>query len=116
MAHIPDDENTDDFMKASAEEWSKPEKPVTPKPAQEPTDRWGSPLPAQPAAPGEGRWGSEPIEPTRIPKEPKEKNEGKKWWIIVLIVVLVLCLCGCVIAFGLPLLGISILDFSALQF
>jgi len=36
MGHIPEDENFDDFMNASAEEWSKAEEP---QPVPEPCRR-----------------------------------------------------------------------------
>ena len=46
MGHIPDNQDNDDFMNASAEEWSKPETPA-PMPEREPdeTDRWGATMP-----------------------------------------------------------------------
>lgn len=97
MGHIPEDENFDDYMNASAEEWSKAEEPEpVPEPVEEPTDRWGSPVPDDDS----NRWGSEPLEAPQAPKtpayEPQKKNEGSKWWIIAIIVIVVLCIIACI--------------------
>jgi len=97
MGQIPEDENFEDFMDASAEEWSKEEAPEPiPDPSGEPTDRWGSPAPDDTP----DRWGSEPLEapqpPLKTTVEPKKKNEGSKWWIIAIIVVVVLCILACI--------------------
>jgi hypothetical protein len=109
MGHIPEDENFEEFMDASAEEWSEPEEPApVPESEPEPTNRWGSPIPDPGEAVEEKRWGSEPAEPEiSTPLTPAKKN-GSKWWIIAIIVVVVLCLCLCLVLVGLPLLGISI--------
>lgn len=104
MGHIPEDENFDDYMNASAEEWSKEEKPEPiPSPTGEPSDRWGSPAPVEEPK----RWGSEPLEapqkPQKTSPEAPKKNEGSKWWIIAIIVIVVLCIIACiavVILFG----------------
>lgn len=105
MSHFSDDFNDDDFMNASAEQWSKPSTPETRPPAQpEPTDRWGSPIADRGASPG--RWGSEP---TQTPGSGTGKNGGSKWWIILIVILVVLCLCACLVMFGLPLVGITLL-------
>lgn len=112
MGHIPEDDSLDEFMDASAEEWSKPEEaPKVPESAPEPADRWGSSTADKSVVDDGDRWGSEPIEPTRIkekakeekpkqapaPKLPiKEEKKKSKWWIIAIIVLVVLCLCVCV--------------------
>lgn len=104
MGHIPEDENLNDFMNASAEEWSKEQEPEPiPEPSGEPADRWGSPAPDD----DPNRWGSEPIKTPQKPEtpiyEPVKKNEGSKWWIIAIIAVVVLCIIACiavVILFG----------------
>lgn len=109
MGHIPDDDNLDEFMNASGEEWSKPELPrQNPIPQKEESDRWGSPLPQDPIVNGRDRWGSEPIKasPPKSPKDPNKKSS--KWWIIVLIIVVVLCLCLAAFLIGLPILGINL--------
>jgi hypothetical protein len=112
MGHIPEDENFDEFMNASAEEWSGPEKPEEPESIPEsppePTDRWGSPVPDPNGSEDVERWGSETPEPAPPkPVTPAKKN-GSKWWIIAIVAVVLLCLCVCVVLFGLPLLGVSI--------
>ena len=85
MAHIPqDNDKSDDFMNASAEEWSKPEtpEPAPPKPKTK-TDRWGAPE----------------MDTSDSPKIPdlfkKKEGKGLQWWVIVLIIGVVLCLCSC---------------------
>lgn len=107
MGHIPEDENFDDFMNASAEEWSKAEEPQpVPEPVEEATDRFGS-SPIVEDDPN--RWGSEPLEAPQTTQkstfEPKKKNERSKWWIIAIIVVVVLCILACI--------GVAILFGSA---
>jgi hypothetical protein len=117
MGHIPEDENFDDFMNASAEEWSKEEEPLpAPEPIEEPTDRWGSPSPVE----DPNRWGSEPLETPQTPQKPTydtpEKNKGSKWWIIAIIVVVLLCIFACVaivLIFG-SVFSIFQSDFSGL--
>lgn len=99
MGHIPEDDNYDEFMNASAEEWSKTEKPAPKQKEQhEATDRWGSTIPEESPVSGRNRWGSEPIEPT-LDQEDKEKIKKvfSKWWIVAIIVVAVLCSCACVV-------------------
>ncbi|MFU8826779.1 MAG: hypothetical protein ACNA70_04725 [Brevefilum sp.] len=115
MGHFSDDINKDDFMNASAEEWSKPSTPAE-RPAEkpEPTDRWGSPIPDKAVEADPGRWGSEPAQPSS--SVPPAKKGGSKWWIILIIVVVLLCLCVCLVVFGLPLLGWSLLPAGLLQF
>jgi hypothetical protein len=111
MGHIPDDDNYEEWMDASAEEWSKPEEPgPAPVPESEPTDRWGSPTtPAEVLDDGD-RWGSEPIEPTRdTPSQagPTEKKDGFKWWILLIILAVILCICACLVVVGIPIFGLS---------
>ena len=95
--HLPDDE----FMKASAEEWSKSE-PVSPLPPRSAslTDRWGAPVQPENINNGD-RWGSEKLDTSDSPQlkdlfPKKEKSKKKKfpWWAILLIVLAVICLCG----------------------
>ena len=116
MGHIPDNEQFDEFMNASAEEWSKSKPAPAPKPSSESTDRWGSTIPDPTVSSDAGRWGSEPIEPTRPNYERPIKKSNSKWWIIVLIIVVVMCLCSCLVLFGLPALGFSLFDWSSIQY
>ena len=116
MGHIPDDENFDEFMNASAEDWSKSEPTPAPKPSPSSTDRWGATIPDPTVSGDPGRWGSEPIEPTRPNYQPAAKKSGSKWWIIVIVAVVVLCLCACLIVFGLPALGFSLFDWSSINY
>ncbi len=105
MGHFSDDDN-DEFMNASAEEWSKPSTPEERPPAQpEPTDRWGSPISDRGTSSDPSRWDSEPT-----PASPlgTGKKGGSKWWIIVLVILAVLCLCACIVLFGLPILGFTL--------
>ena len=115
MGHFSDDKNNDEFLNASAEEWSKPtpppERPVA-KP--EPTDRWGSPIPEKSTARDTSRWGSEPTPPSST--GPEAKKGGSKWWIILIVVLVVLCLCACLVIFGLPALGLSLILTDFIQF
>ena len=107
MGHTPEDDNFDEFMNASAEEWSKPEAPApSPAPESEPTDRWGSPIASQESVRHGDRWGSEPIgSPT--PKEPKPAAKGRRTgWIIAGVVLAILLLCGCLITAVLELVGV----------
>jgi len=107
MSHFSDDFNDDDFMNASAEDWSKPSTPEPRPPAQpEPTDRWGSPISDRRASNDPGRWGSES---TQTPGSGTSKQGGSKWWIILIVIVVVLCLCACLVMFGLPLVGITLI-------
>jgi hypothetical protein len=117
MGHIPEDENFDEFMNASAEEWSKPEE-IEPEPeVVEEHDRWGSPLPEEPAPKVESEWKPEPVIPdSSYTPEPPKKN-ASKWWIIAIIIVVVLCICLCVaVVAGLPLLGLNLLEGMPLEF
>lgn len=100
MAHIPqDNDQSDDFVNASAEEWSKPEvpKPASSKPKTK-TDRWGAPVPPADINSG-SRWGAPEMDTSDSPKIPdlfkKKEGKGLQWWVIVLIIVIVLCLCSC---------------------
>lgn len=106
MGHFSDDFNDDEFMDASAEDWSKPSTPEERPPAQpEPTDRWGSPVSDKSTSSDPSRWGSEPTQTTQ---PGTGKKGGSKWWIIVLVILLVLCLCACIVLFGLPALGFTL--------
>lgn len=115
MSHFSDDKNNDEFMNASAEEWSKPSTPPErPAPKPEPTDRWGSPIQDKATASDPSRWGSEP---SPVPsRDPGAKKGGSKWWIILIVVLVVLCLCACLVIFGLPVLGLSLIPAEILQF
>ncbi len=111
MGHIPEDENYDEFMNASAEEWSEPEESETaPESQPEPTDRWGSPIPDPDGGEEPGRLGSEPKEPIGPQPPVQPKKSASKWWLIAIGVVLILCLCACVLLVGLPLLGVGIFE------
>lgn len=108
MGHFSDDFNEDEFMNnTSAEEWSKPSTPESRPPAQpEPTDRWGSPIADRESSRDPNRWTSEP---TQSPGLGTGKQGGSKWWIILIVIVVVLCLCACLVMFGLPLVGITLI-------
>ncbi len=112
MAHIPEDDNFDEFMNASGDEWSKPQKPPDkPDMRTTHTDRWGSPLPQKGTASDHDRWGSEQAQPARSEAGLPAKKTGKRpWWIIAIILAAVLCLCLCLL-FGLPLLGLNLFSF-----
>jgi hypothetical protein len=115
MGHFSDDQNKDEFMNASAEDWSKPSTPAErPTVKPEPTDRWGSPVPDKTTASDPGRWGSE-APPVSTPGVTTKKT-GSKWWIILIVVLVVLCLCACLVIFGLPALGLSLIPTDFLQF
>jgi hypothetical protein len=104
MSQFSDDQNNDEFMNASAEEWSKPSTPEERPPSQpEPTDRWGSPLPDKSADSDPGRWGSDA--PTPSAPAPTTQKTGSKWWIILLVILVVLCLCACLVMIVLPWFG-----------
>ena len=109
MGHIPEDDQNDDFLNASAEEWSKPSQPSQrPQPAAEPSDRWGSPTSSKESSNDPQRWGS-PAQPNTFAGDAAPtKKSVTKWWIIVLVLVLILCLCLCVILVGLPYLGFNL--------
>lgn len=93
-------EPKDDFMNASAEEWSKEEVVQTPPETSTPeTDRWGAHIPSASDNDPE-RWGSEPLEQVETPKfadflpqkESLEKKSKFPWWILIVVLVL-MCLC-----------------------
>lgn len=117
MGHIPDDKDYDEFMGASADEWSKPEEPApVPEPKAETTNRWGAVQPDPVTADAPSRWGSEgSSEPTFTSVDKPAKQGNSKWWIILLVVLVVLCLCVCVVIFGLPLLGLDLLGLNIIQ-
>lgn len=115
MGHFADDQTNDEFMNASAEEWSKPSQPPEPPPPQpEPTDSWGSPIPDQGTTRNSSRWGSEPGQPSG--PAPEGKKGGSNWWIILIVVLVVLCLCACLVLIGLPVLWLSLIPTDLLQF
>lgn len=102
MGQSPKDDEFEEYMNDSAEEWSKPEKPSDkPERKAEPTDRWGSPLPQDRTASDENRWGAEPIDTPNRANKPQKQQRGAKWWVIVIVVFVVLCLCACVVLGGL---------------
>jgi hypothetical protein len=93
------EESADDFSKASAEEWSEPEVIVPAEPTQKiPTDRRGAPV-ATPENTDPNRWGPERMDTSSEPKiidaelSQTEKKKRFPWWAIVIIVLVVLCLC-----------------------
>jgi hypothetical protein len=109
MGHIPEDDNYNEWMDASAEEWSKPQEPSSPPPEpQGETDRWGSPISDKEVLDDPTRWGSEAPQPKpEIPtQEPTPKKGSLKWWIILIIVAVVLCLCACVVLAGLQIFNV----------
>ena len=117
MGHIPDNNDYDEFMGASAEEWSKPAEPVDiPEPKADETNRWGAVQPDPSTSDSPNRWGSEPSEPTYSDVNTPAKKGNSKWWVILIIVAVVLCLCVCLVLFGLPLLGISLIPTEILQY
>lgn len=109
MGHIPDDENFEEYMNASAEEWSKPQKP-SPRPEMEDerVDRWGAPIPEEGTISDANRWGSETLEPSRPDNDPQKKKSGTRWWIIAIVIVVVLCLCLCITLLALSALGVAL--------
>jgi len=117
MSHIPEDENNDEFMNASAEEWSKPSQtPPSPAKGTEPTDRWGSPLPVGQKAADAKRWGSETADTSGTDYQQPKKAKLSKGWIIAIIVVAALCLCVCAAVAGLSIAGINLFQTNPLQF
>jgi hypothetical protein len=116
MGQMPDEPNNDEFMNASAEEWSKPEEPA-PMPERQPdeTNRWGATQPETPDSATPNRWGSEPMESSHPEVAGPEKKGNSKWWVILIVVVVLLCLCVCAVVFGLPLLGLNLLPANFLQ-
>ena len=117
MSHIPEDETNDEFMNASAEEWSKPSQtPPSPAEGTEPTDRWGSPLPVEQKAADADRWGSDPADPSGTNYQQPKKAKLSKGWIIAIIVLVVLCLCVCAALAGLIIAGVNLFQSNPLQF
>ncbi len=117
MAHIPDDKNFDEFMNASAEEWSKPQESSSSAGTGSQSTNKSAPVPEGTSTSKANRWGSEPIEPTLNEQEKQVlKDKSKKWITILIIVLVVLCLCACVVLIGLPLAGISLLPAGWFQF
>jgi len=117
MGHIPEDENFDEFMNASAEEWSEPEEPEpVPETPPEPTNRWGSPIPDPNGGEVPEHIGAEPEEPIGPLPPVQPKKSASKWWIIAIAVILILCICACVLLVGLPLLGVSIFENSVITY
>jgi hypothetical protein len=114
MAHIPDDNDFNEFMNASAEEWSKPQEASGPASVGSSSKSSDAPTPSPSKA---NRWGSEPIEPTLNEQEKQVlKDKSKKWITILIIVLAVLCLCACVTLVGLPLLGVTLIPAGWFQF
>lgn len=117
MGYSPEDENFDEFMDASAEEWSKPEAPEpVPASEQEPINRWGSPIPDPNGTASENRMDPEKVEAIAAGPDVPAKKSGSKWWIILIVVLVVLCLCACVAIFGLPLLGLNLFNTDFIQY
>jgi hypothetical protein len=117
MAHIPEDENYDEFMDASAEEWSKPEETAPmPESKPEPTNRWGSPIPDPTKSGEEELMGTEPAEKIGPKQDKPPKKADSKWWIIAIVVLVVLCICACVVVVGFPLLGWNLLSTNFIQY
>jgi len=122
MGHIPEDENFDEFMNASAE---PEEAPKVPEISEESTDRWGSSTADKEVVDSGDRWGSEPLEPPKPKAQPKKddvknvevkkEKSGLKWWIIAILVLVVLCICVCVTVVGLSYLGYNLIDPNLLQ-
>lgn len=112
MGQSSENNDGDEFMNASAEDWSKPEEP-TPMPVQKPdeTNRWGATLPEDPASAAPNRWGSEPIIEASTPEKERPAKQSKStWWVILIVIVVVICLCICLVLFGLPLLGLNLIQ------
>ncbi len=104
MGQMPDDDNYQEFMNASADEWSKSEEPAAAaQPKEEKHDRWGSPNQDEISANDVKRWGSEPVEKAEPKQTVKSNKNGKKGWIIAAIVVVVLSVCACLILAGLEI-------------
>ena len=84
MGYQLDDQPQDDFMNASAEEWSKPSKPaVRPGLQSEPTNRWGSPISYSESAANANTHG-----------KPDARNKKlSPWWILLIVLIIVLCCC-----------------------
>ncbi len=98
MGHIPEDEKSDEFMNASAEEWSKPEE-TTPEPeAEYEHDRWGSPIPDEAPIIDEKQVEKELFSGPQSYYEPPQKKNKVKWWVIAIIVLVVLCIIACIVS------------------
>ena len=109
MAHIPDDDNFEEYMNASAEEWSKPEAPPPlPEKGRKKVDRWGSPIPAESANRNANRWGSEPLETSRAADNPQKAKSGSRWWIIAIVIVVMVCVCLCLGILALSAMGVAL--------
>ena len=117
MGHIPEDENFEEYMNASAEEWSKPTEP-TPQPdaPKEQVDRWGSPISEKATISDKDSWRSEPLDPSQPYYEPQKKKSSTKWWLIIVVIVVVLCLCACLTLVGLSIAGVNIFQTQTLPF
>ena len=116
MGHIPEDDNFDEFMNASAEEWSKPEEPLPhPSPPPEETDRWGSPTAHKEVLDDPNRWGSEAPEKPKPVMATPEGKKSSKWWSIPLVVIIVSCLCIAIACFGLYYLGTEVFEWIDLS-
>jgi hypothetical protein len=104
MGQIPDDDNYEEWMNSSAEDWSKPQaQSNTPEPPREPTDRWGSPVTKKEPVINDGGWRPEkPISPS----SKTTKKRGFKWWILVIILVVLLCICIFAVVAGLQIFNV----------
>jgi hypothetical protein len=104
MGHVPDDDNFEQWMDSSAEEWSKPQETGDdPEPQREETDRWGSPVTKKDPVLDDGGWQPE------IPSSPSSrtsKKGGFKWWIILIILVVLLCICTFAVVAGLQIFNV----------
>ena len=105
---VIDPEPEDDFMKASAEEWSKDPAPEPmPHMPSTPTDRWGAP--EKPADIDDGnRWGAEKLDNSDspqlkdlFPKKPQGEKKKFPWWLIIVGILVVIGLCiGLIVLLG----------------
>jgi hypothetical protein len=110
MAHIPEDENFDEYMNASADEWSKPEEAgPPPDEKEERVNRWGSPVADEATVNDGDRWGAPEMEsdlgPNAADFMPTGKKPKTRGWIIAVVVVVALCLCVCLVLAGLTATG-----------
>ena len=111
MDQYPEEEKKDEFMNASAEEWSKQSEPEPrPEPEPQPTDRWGSPVSEKATIDSGERWGSESINTSSPGFAPPEKKKLSKWWIVAIIVVALLCLCLCAAVVGVSYFGVNLFN------
>jgi len=82
MDNFVNDEKNDDFLNASAEEWSKPSTPAERPPAHsEPTDRWGSPTTFT-------EFASSADTPTQA-----RSKKFSAWWILLIVLLVIACCC-----------------------